>query len=77
MQNNTPVTTYREDVYDEKYTLIYNDLTKCTDKTIIWWWKYFQRYTQKQNDLFFIGIMVCEDILRQRENTYVDENFDR
>lgn len=80
MQQNTQnqlVTIYKDNAYDEKYILFYKDLIKCTDEIIIDWWKYFQKHTIKQNDLFFIGSMVCEDILRQRGNTYVDDNFNR
>lgn len=80
MQQNTQsqlVSIYKDNAYDEKYILFYKDLIKCTDEIIIDWWKYFQKYTIKQNDLFFIGSMVCEDILRQRGNTYVDDNFNR
>ncbi len=69
--------TYNHKSYDEKYSLLYSDLVNLNDKNLVDWWKYFQHHTRKKNDLFCIGYTVCEDILRQRANTYLDEQYRR
>lgn len=75
MKNHAPIATYKNEAYDEKYTLFYNELLEKTDDDIIFWWKYSQHYIKKTNDLFYVICKVCEDLLRQRENTYLDEEY--
>ena len=50
------------------YDLLYEQTIQRTDSEIINWWKYYQSLTTEKDDVYRIGISVCEDILRQIEN---------
>jgi hypothetical protein len=57
------------------YDLLYEQTIQRTDSEIINWWKYYQSLTTEKDDVYRIGISVCEDILRQRENYYLDHTY--
>ena len=59
----------------QTYYQIYKDLAYLSDQAVIEQWKCYQRAYKHKGDANNIGFEVCEDILRQRGNTYIDENF--
>lgn len=38
-------------------------------------WRYHQHQAQRKDDYDWIAFSVCEDLLRQRENTYLDDVY--
>lgn len=67
--------TYKNDNYEEIYNRLYILHRELTDVEIINWWKYYQHHSSQKNDCDCIGYTVCEDILRQRGNTYLDDTY--
>ena len=59
----------------QTYYQIYKNLADLSDQEIIEQWKCYQRAYKHKGDANNIGFEACEDILRQRGNTYIDENF--
>lgn len=59
----------------QTYYQIYKDLAYLSDQEVIEQWKCYQKAYKHKGDYFNIGFMVCEDILRQRGNTYIDDHF--
>lgn len=59
------------------YNYLYSITIHSTDEEIIRLWKTHQNQTQSKNDIHWIWFTVCEDILRQRENTYLDDRYPR
>lgn len=57
------------------YDYLYSITIHSTDEEIIKLWKTHQHQTQSQNDIHWIYFTVCEDILRQRDNTYLDDKY--
>lgn len=57
----------------------YNDIYKryqpLSDQILIEIWKYHQLRTQCKYDYNWIAFLVCEDLLRQRENMYLDDTY--
>ena len=65
---------------DKEYQKIYNDqftkISKLTDQNIIYTWKHAQtKLLEMSSSIYNIIILVCEDILRQRGNTYLDDHY--
>lgn len=65
--------------YSLQYNALYREFKKYTDEELINQWKYNQKCLldtdPRYKDVLLIGISVCEDILRQRGNTYLDDLF--
>ena len=59
----------------QTYYQIYKDLAYLSDQEVIEQWKCYQRAYRHRGDVNNIGFEVCEDILRQRGNTYIDDHF--
>lgn len=61
------------------YTTTYNDIYKryqpLCDEVLIENWSYHQHQAQRRDDYDWIAFLVCEDLLRQRGNSYLDENY--
>lgn len=57
------------------YDFLYEQMIQRTDSEIIHWWKYYQRLLTDKDDVSRTGISVCEDILRQRDNYYLDHTY--
>lgn len=60
---------------DATYNHIYNAYQHLSDTDLIDFWKHHQRRSMKMDDLHWISFSVCEDLLRQRGNTYIDNNY--
>lgn len=60
---------------DHAYNEIYKRYQLHSDQVLIDKWKYHQRQAQCRNDYDWIAFLVCEDLLRQRENTYLDDTY--
>lgn len=63
--------------FDITYNWIYNDYQKRTDDELIYYWKHHQYSYKGKDDYDWIAFTVCEDLLRQRGNTYLDDNYPR
>lgn len=65
--------------YSLQYNALYREFKKYSDEELINQWKYNQKCLldtdPRYKDVLLIGISVCEDILRQRENAYLDDLF--
>lgn len=65
--------------YSLQYNALYREFKKYSDEELINQWKYNQKCLldtdPRYKDVLLIGISVCEDILRQRGNTYLDDLF--
>lgn len=61
--------------YDNIYNLIYFMYRLLQDNEIIDNWKYHQHLIAKRDDYNWIAVDVCEDLLRQRENLYLDNLY--
>ena len=61
------ITTTYNDLY-QKYQLL-------SDEELIESWKHHQLKIQCKSDYHWIGFLVCEDLLRQRENMYLDDHY--
>lgn len=61
--------------YDTTYNEIYNDYKNRSDCILIDLWKYHQHHSQRKDDFDWIAFSVCEDLLRQRENIYLDVTY--
>lgn len=71
MNNNLFLNT----VFNYTYNEIYNRYQPLSDQVLIENWKYHQHQTQHRDDYDWIAFTVCEDLLRQRENTYLDDTY--
>lgn len=63
------------DYYNITYDLIYDKYHFLLDEDLINKWKYHQHHTEQKEDYDWIGFNVCEDLLRQRGNTYLDYTY--
>ena len=69
---------YKElNYYSITYDLIYDEYHFLLDEELIAKWKYHQHHTKQKEDYDWIAFLVCEDLLRQRGNAYLDETYPR
>lgn len=61
--------------YNDTYNDIYKQYQPLSDKVLIDYWKCHQHQAQNKNDYNWIAFSVCEDLLRQRGNTYLDDTY--
>ena len=59
------------------YDKLYAKYLDMSDEELIDQWKYHQSKHKEKYDPDWIGFTVCEDILRQRENSYLDDTYPR
>lgn len=59
------------------YNQIYQKYQLLPDKEIIANWKHHQYKSTHKEDYDWIAFSVCEDLLRQRGNTYIDTTYPR
>lgn len=59
------------------YDVLYKKYHYCSDEKLITQWKQYQRSYSKNRNTNKIAISVCEDLLRQRGNTYLDDHYPR
>lgn len=71
MNNNL----YLGTVYNHTYNEIYRRYQLLSDQVLIDNWRYHQHQVQRKDDYDWIAFSVCEDLLRQRENTYLDDVY--
>lgn len=71
MNNNLYLST----VYNHTYNEIYRRYQLLSDQVLIDNWKYHQHQVQRKDDYDWIAFSVCEDLLRQRGNTYLDDTY--
>ncbi len=71
MNNNLFLNT----VYNHTYNEIYRRYQLLSDQVLIDNWKYHQHQVQRKDDYHWIAFSVCEDLLRQRGNTYLDDTY--
>lgn len=71
MNNNLFLNT----VYNHTYNEIYRRYQFLSDQVLIDNWRYHQHQVQRKDDYDWIAFSVCEDLLRQRENTYLDDTY--
>lgn len=57
------------------YEIIYKEYHFETDERLISNWRYHQLHMKEKNDYDWIAFTVCEDLLRQRGNTYLDDIY--
>lgn len=57
------------------YDYIYKKYRHLPDDKLIKCWKYHQHHTKEIDDYDWLGFTVCEDLLRQRGNTYLDDIY--
>lgn len=60
---------------DHTYNNIYKRYQFLSDQVLIDKWKYHQHQAQHRDDYDWIAFSVCEDLLRQRGNTYLDDTY--
>lgn len=61
--------------YDAVYNQIYTQYQNCSIHALIEHWRYHQHHFQQKDDYDWIAFSVCEDLLRQRGNTYLDDTY--
>lgn len=62
-------------LHDDTYNVIYKHYQPLPDQILIESWKYHQHRMQRKDDYDWIAFSVCEDLLRQRGNTYLDDTY--
>lgn len=72
-------TGFMNKTFYESYTTAYNKIYKqyqlLSDQDLIESWISHQHEYRCRDDFHWIAISVCEDLLRQRGNTYLDDTF--
>lgn len=71
MNKNSSLNT----VHNHTYNNIYKHYQLLTDEELINNWRYHQHQAQHKDDYDWIAFSVCEDLLRQRGNTYLDDTY--
>lgn len=71
MNNNLSLNALHDDTYND----IYKRYQPLSDQILIEIWKNHQLRTQCKYDYDWIAFLVCEDLLRQRENMYLDDTY--
>lgn len=71
MSKNMFLSTIHYHTYDE----IYKRYLPLSDQVLIENWKYHQHQTHTRDDYDWIAFSVCEDLLRQRGNMYLDDAY--
>lgn len=66
---------YTEKNHPEKYNQIYVEYQLLSDQSLIEKWNHHQHDIRYTNDCNQIACSVCEDLLRQRGNTYLDDTY--
>ncbi|EHG33175.1 hypothetical protein HMPREF9467_00786 [ [[Clostridium] clostridioforme 2_1_49FAA] len=66
---------YLSTLYNLTYNEIYRRYQLLSDQVLIENWKYHQHQAHHKDDYHWIAFSVCEDLLRQRENTYLDDTY--
>lgn len=59
----------------KKYNEIYIEYQLLSNQFLIEKWKYHQHHIRHNSDCDQIACSVCEDLLRQRGNTYLDDTY--
>lgn len=62
-------------VYFARYNVICKRYALLPDQALIDRWKCHQHRSQHREDGDWIAFSVCEDLLRQRGNPYLDDNY--
>jgi len=62
-------------MYNHTYNDIYRRYQLLPDQVLIDNWRYHQHQVQRKDDYNWIAFSVCEDLLRQRGNTYLDDTY--
>lgn len=63
--------------YFTTYNAIYEKYQLLSDEALIANWKLHQHQFRSQDDYDWIAFSVCEDLLRQRENPYLDRTYSK
>lgn len=71
MNNNLSLNALHDDTYND----IYKRYQPLSDQVIIEIWKYHQHHAQHKDDYDWTAFSVCEDLLRQRGNMYLDDTY--
>lgn len=71
MNNNLILNALSSNTYNE----IYRRYQPLSDEVLIDNWRYHQHQVQRKDDYDWIAFSVCEDLLRQRGNTYLDDVY--
>ncbi|WP_276854887.1 hypothetical protein [Enterocloster lavalensis] len=62
-------------VYFARYNAMCMRYALLTDQALIDRWKYHQLRSRRREDGDWIAFSVCEDLLRQRGNPYLDNHY--
>lgn len=63
--------------YFTTYNAIYEKYQPLSDEELITNWKLHQHQFRSKDDYDWIAFSVCEDLLRQRENPYLDRTYSK